>query len=220
MNATLAIDCAFPQALLALRVGDSLAMRSFGPQRSHALRLLGELELLLTELEVSAKDLGRIGVGQGPGSFTGLRVALATASGLAEATGANLVGFATFDALPIASAPTLYAFDARQGMVYCGLRQGEEWLEPALPRSIDEAQALLKPRAKKFFGTASERYPELAQDLDLLSLPPHADAQRALDLTELARHDKPVLPTYKEGAQAQRLFGTPVLGRPLDGDEI
>ena len=219
MNATLAIDCAFPQALVALRVGDALAMRSFGPQRSHALRLIGELDALLQELGISAAALTRIGVGQGPGSFTGLRVALASASGLAEASGAHLVGFATFDALPIADRPTLYAFDARQGMVYCGLRQGEDWLEAPLPRSIDEALGL-KPRCECFFGAAALRYPQLIEGLNVIDLPAHADAARALALTEAAPTGKPVLPTYKEGAQAQRLFGTPELGRALDGDEL
>ena len=135
------------------------------------------------------------------------------------ASGAHLVGFATFDALPIADRPTLYAFDARQGMVYCGLRQGEDWLEAPLPRSIDEALGL-KPRCECFFGAAALRYPQLIEGLNVIDLPAHADAARALALTEAAPTGKPVLPTYKEGAQAQRLFGTPELGRALDGDEL
>ena len=68
----LAIDCAFPDAVIALSDGERILMRQFGPQRSHALSIIAELERLLAEANVKAEQLDRIGVGQGPGSFTGL----------------------------------------------------------------------------------------------------------------------------------------------------
>ena len=219
MNASLAIDCAFPDAVLALSADGRVSSCRFAPQRSHAMRLLPALEGLLADHGVQASQLRRIGDGQGPGSFTGLRVALASAAGLAQASGAELVGFATFDALPLHPELVLYAFDARSGRVYAGLRQGEHWLEPPLPRPIAEARKLAE-RAALLFGDAAARYPELQQATRHLSGPYCGDPERMLALTAAAQPGKPVLPTYKEGAQAQRLFGTPDLGRPLDGDEV
>ena len=219
MSLTLAIDCAFPTAVIAIGTPEAVLWRSFGPQRSHALRLIGELESLLDEAGLPVSAIERIGVGQGPGSFTGLRVALASASGLVQAAGAELVGFASFDALPVWDEPTLIAFDARAGMVYSALAQGETWLEAPRPRSIAEA-AELGARAQFVYGEGLQRYPELGEGLIVRNAHCHADPDRAIALSRAAVPGRPVLPTYKEGAQAQKLFGSPDIGRALDGDEL
>ena len=219
MNTALIIDCAFPDAVIALRHNESIQSACFGPQRSHALRIVDELDGLLRKAGLKADQIDRIGVGQGPGSFTGLRVALATATGLAQAGGAELVGFSTFDALPVFERPTLYAFDARQGMVYCGVRVDERWVHQPAALSVADA-ALLKTEVDGFLGNAGARYPELVDGLRNCDLGHHPVAERALALTAQAVSGRAVLPTYKEGAQAQRLFGTPDLGRALDADEL
>jgi tRNA threonylcarbamoyl adenosine modification protein YeaZ len=219
MNALLVIDCAFSDAMLGLRINGRMEHRSFGPQRSHALRLVSEVEALLKHTGIKAEAIGRVGIGQGPGSFTGLRVALATGNGIATALGAELVGFSTFDALPVFEGSVLHAFDARKGVVYCGLREGAQWLHEPAPRPLDEAMAI-SAQATHLYGDASQRYPELIQHLKPLQGPFQADPKRALDLSAQAAPNQLVLPTYKEGAQAQILFGTPKLGRALDGDEL
>jgi tRNA threonylcarbamoyl adenosine modification protein YeaZ len=219
MTALLAIDCAFPEALIALRLGERIFSRSFGPQRSHALRMIDELQALFDEAEIVPSQLSRIGVGQGPGSFTGLRVALASAGGLAQASDAELVGFSTFDALPLAQDIVFVAFDARSDVVYCGLREGEHWLVEVRPRPIEEA-VVLAARAGSFYGNSAARYPQLANGLTVIDVEHHIVAERALNLSAAATFGGLVLPTYKEGAQAQNLFGSPDLGRALDGDEL
>ena len=55
--------------------------------RKHTERLLPGLEWIFTELGIEPKELGAIVVGIGPGSFTGLRVGLSTAKGLAHSLG-------------------------------------------------------------------------------------------------------------------------------------
>ena len=65
---------------------------------------------VLAEGGISARDLDRIAVTRGPGGFTGVRVGLATARGLALATGAPVVGFSTFAAL-LLSLPPVQDFD-------------------------------------------------------------------------------------------------------------
>ena len=66
-------------------------------QRAHATDLLPQLDRLLREHRVdgvvpSARDASAIAVGIGPGSYTGTRIGIATALGLARASGARLIG--------------------------------------------------------------------------------------------------------------------------------
>ena len=219
MSILLSIDCAFPEAVIAVQRDAVTTWRSFGPQRSHALRLIDELHELFSAAQVEGSSITRIGVGQGPGSFTGLRVALATATGLAQAYRAELVGFSTFEALPLVDEPTLFAFDARQGMVYAGVRSQQDWIHEPAAISVKDALAL-KSDAVCILGTAAQRYSELSEGLQTTALSHHADPSRCLELTRRAHAEQIVLPTYKEGAQAQRLFGSPELGRALDADEL
>ncbi|MBE3582120.1 MAG: tRNA (adenosine(37)-N6)-threonylcarbamoyltransferase complex dimerization subunit type 1 TsaB [Thermoanaerobacteraceae bacterium] len=70
----------------------------------HSRRLLPVISSLLEEVGVKIKDLAGIAVALGPGSFTGLRIGLATAKGLAHAGGKPLVGVPTLDALALNAA--------------------------------------------------------------------------------------------------------------------
>lgn len=93
---------------------------------------------LLTEIERAAEAAGgwraveRIAVGIGPGSFTGLRIGIATARALAAATGLSATGVCTLDALgrglslstPVARA-SLAVLDARRGEVFAGLYEAD-----------------------------------------------------------------------------------------------
>lgn len=103
----LAIDTATRRATLALGAADDgrpLLVRAWGVGHRHAETLLPGLEMLLAEAGRGAHDLGGIVAGLGPGSFTGLRVGLATAKTLAHGLGVPLVGIATTDALALAAA--------------------------------------------------------------------------------------------------------------------
>ena len=93
-------------------------------------------ELLLAEVEAAAEALGgwdeveRIAVGVGPGSFTGLRIGIATARALAQARSLPLAGVGSLDALAagIARSPAgpgrhaLAVLDARRGQAFAALR--------------------------------------------------------------------------------------------------
>jgi tRNA threonylcarbamoyladenosine biosynthesis protein TsaB len=82
----------------------------------------------MDEAQVGWGELDRIAVGLGPGTFTGLRIGVATAKALAQATGAELVGVSTLQALALNVnmlgdrdvGVVLAVLDARRGEVYAG----------------------------------------------------------------------------------------------------
>lgn len=92
---------------------------------NHSEQLLPLVDEVLARAGVKLDALDRIAVGVGPGSFTGVRIAVATAKGLHLASGVTLVGVSSLDAL-VASAwgacgPVLAALDARRGELYAAL---------------------------------------------------------------------------------------------------
>jgi tRNA threonylcarbamoyladenosine biosynthesis protein TsaB len=104
-----------------LKDGVVLARRSEPMQRGHQERLAVLVDEVVRQAHAGFHELDRIGVTTGPGSFTGLRVGLAFARGLALALGVPCVGLGTLEALA-ASAPsggwTAAAVDARRGQIY------------------------------------------------------------------------------------------------------
>ncbi|HWV38604.1 MAG TPA: tRNA (adenosine(37)-N6)-threonylcarbamoyltransferase complex dimerization subunit type 1 TsaB [Vulgatibacter sp.] len=112
-----------------------LARRDRGPTGpNHSTLLPGWIDEVLQEAGVRLQELDGIGVGIGPGSFTGLRISLATAKGLAYAARLPLAGVSTLQAMALQArglVPHAGAFvpllDARKREVYAGfyLPQGD-----------------------------------------------------------------------------------------------
>lgn len=121
---TLAVDCATSYLALALVDAEGRVVASFAADvgREHASRLVPELHAITNGVPGWRERLERVVAGVGPGSYTGLRVALATASGLARAVGAEVRGAPTFAALAAGVlAPgegAVVTLDARRGNVY------------------------------------------------------------------------------------------------------
>jgi len=100
----LGLDTATPATAVALRLGDGRTLQARddpdpGDHPGHATRLLDLARGLLVEADVAWSELGRIAVGVGPGTFTGLRVGVATARALAQSLSAQLVGVSSLQAL-------------------------------------------------------------------------------------------------------------------------
>ena len=99
-----------------------LASRSEPMDRGHAERLLPLVAEVLEEAGIAARDCRRFVATTGPGSFTGLRVAIAAARGMALAAGGDSAGISTLAALSAgASGAVLACIDARHGHVYAEL---------------------------------------------------------------------------------------------------
>src|SRR5882724_976537 len=92
---------------------------------THSERMMVVVDRLLTDCGWSATELEGLAVSVGPGSFTGLRVGIATVKGLALALGLPVAPVPTLDALaatlPFADAPVCPLLDARKGEIYCSL---------------------------------------------------------------------------------------------------
>lgn len=123
---------------------------------AHASDLLPALERLLGELDARPRDIMRVAVGIGPGSYTGLRVGVATAQGLARGTGAPLVGVPSCEALAFAECgddeQVARLLDARSGELYFARYEKRGGLLRVLdaPRvcSPEEVRDLLPPGAR------------------------------------------------------------------------
>ena len=106
--AVLAFDTATAATVVGFSVGGelicALADRPTSDERPrHAERLLSLCEQALAEASIGWEEVDLIGVGVGPGTFTGLRIGAATAQGLAQANGAELVAVSTLEALALAA---------------------------------------------------------------------------------------------------------------------
>lgn len=92
---------------------------------THSRRLLTGIDRLLQETGLDWREIDGVAVSLGPGSFTGLRIGLATAKGLVMASGAKLIGVGTLDGLAsqlFGVGDTLICplLDARKKEIYCG----------------------------------------------------------------------------------------------------
>ena len=111
---TLAFDTATTVATSALlEDGNVLGERTGVPAR-----LLEDVDALLTGADADPKELGRIVVGTGPGSFTSLRMGLAASRTLALALDAKVAGVSTLDALAAGAPAALPVIDARRREVF------------------------------------------------------------------------------------------------------
>ena len=111
---------------------------------THSRRLLAGVDWLLQETAIERSAIDAVAVSLGPGSFTGLRIGLATAKGLAMAAGAKLIGVGTLDGLAaqffaagdILICPVL---DARKKEIYCGFYRCDN---QGIPRLQEECQVI------------------------------------------------------------------------------
>ena len=134
----LAVESATLSGGVALLDGDRLLGEiTLNIAITHSERLMSAVDRLLADCGLGPADLDGLAVSVGPGSFTGLRVGLATVKALAMALDLPVAPVPTLDALasrlPFADAPVCPILDARKGEVYLSLyrwrggRMAREW---------------------------------------------------------------------------------------------
>ena len=193
---TLAFDTATSAATAALvRDGEVL-----GERVSRAVRVLEDADELLREAGAERSELTGVVVGTGPGSFTGLRMGLAAARGLALALDVPVAGVSTLDALAAGSPGALPVVDGGRREVFT-LVAGEPWC--ASPQALElEAGTVC-------VGDGAVRYREVLEASGA-EVPPDGDERhlpRARFHAELARNfgsAEAVEPLYLRLPDAER----------------
>ena len=178
---TLAFDTATDSATSAL-VDDGEVL---GERTSRAVTLLEDIDALLRQGGAHPRDLGVLVVGVGPGSFTGVRIGLAAARGLAFALDLQGAGVSTLDALAAGAPGAVPVVDARRSEVFT---------------LIDGSPAVLAPvdmhvdAGGVYVGDGALRYRELLEERGAV-VPPESDDRhrpRARFHAQLARDFGPV----------------------------
>ncbi|MDX6413876.1 MAG: tRNA threonylcarbamoyladenosine biosynthesis protein TsaB [Gaiellaceae bacterium] len=191
----LAFDTATDVATSALVDGEEV----LGERTSRAVTVLEDLDALLRQAGAHTRELGGLAVGIGPGSFTGVRIGLATARGLSLALGVPVAGVSSLDALAAGAPGAVPVIDARRGEVF--ILQGE-------PRVLAPEDVDLAPGAV-CVGSGAVRYRSALEEAGA-EIPPDQDERhlpRACFHAALARDFGPaeaVEPLYLRVPDADR----------------
>ena len=117
-----------------------LAETTINIKKNHSITLMPAIDFLMTSLDLTPKDLDRIVVAEGPGSYTGLRIAVATAKTLAHTLDIELVGMSSLLALVPSQQQSLVVplMDARRNNVYAGFYENAKPVMPEAHLSLAE----------------------------------------------------------------------------------
>lgn len=197
---------------------------------THSQKLMPIIDQLLSSLELSMEDIDTIAASRGPGSFTGIRIGIATIKGLAHGRKIPIVGVSSLEGLAynITYSKELICpiMDARRNQVYTGVYKWENHklinIVEEAPLSINELMDKLKEREEKviFLGDGLGRYKEdIISGLGEKALfaPLYVNMQRASSIAQLALdkinngESKPedylsIAPIYLRKSEAERQY--------------
>lgn len=117
-----------------------LAETMINIKKNHSITLMPAIDFLMASLDWTPKDLDRIVVAEGPGSYTGLRIAVATAKTLAHTLNIELVGMSSLLSLVPRQQEGLLVplMDARRNNVYAGFYENAKPVMPEAHLSFAE----------------------------------------------------------------------------------
>jgi len=203
-------------------IGGSVVHGVITKRAEHASGLVPLIEEVLSRADVERADIRTIVVGEGPGSFTGVRVAAATAKGLSRALGTPLVAVSSLAAAAMVADtdPIRYAlFDARAERVYgacygVGSAMVETLVQPHAGELRDVLAGDVPPGAV-FVGEGAELHRALIESAGFDVAPTDPDSPLALGLVEYVRRQPGLAevadvsswePEYVRAAGAERLW--------------
>jgi tRNA threonylcarbamoyladenosine biosynthesis protein TsaB len=194
----------------------SVAQRYVEMRQGHAEALMGMISAVMEESSIGYQDLDRIAVSVGPGSFTGTRVGIAAARGIALAAGKPLVAASSLAIIAEmvrrqgAGRPVAVALAAGRGDVYLEVYDTEgRSIEPAQVLALEEAARLIAPINPIVAGSA-------AADVARSAGPEHGGLETsgilwpdarvlALMAVSLEPPTEPPIPLYLKPADAKPL---------------
>ncbi|MEZ8142205.1 tRNA N6-adenosine(37)-N6-threonylcarbamoyltransferase complex dimerization subunit TsaB [Enterovibrio norvegicus FF-33] len=195
----LAVDTATENCSVALKVGNETISRCEIAPREHTTKILPMVDSVLAEAGLKLNQLDALAFGRGPGSFTGVRIGIGIAQGLAFGANLPMVGVSTLAAMAQQAYRrnqannVLATIDARMNEIYVG---GYQRLENGDWKRVVE-EAVLPPdhfrptlSEDKWFtaGTGWQAYPDLASQLHLETTDSGVLYPEAEDMLILAHH--------------------------------
>lgn len=192
----LAFDSSAAACSVALRQDGAEIAREFrAMERGHAEALVPLIEATLARAAVGFEDIDAVAATVGPGSFTGVRIGLATARGLSLALGVPVLGVTTFEAVALAArracgrprVPFLIVLDAKRADVYAQLLSADG--EPAGPPAAlapSVAAAMIPPGPGVLAGDGAGHVRPFVERREVIVAPGpgHADAADVAELAE------------------------------------
>lgn len=195
----LAVDTATEACSAALLVGEQVFSRWEEAPRDHTRKILPMVQAVLDDAGITLDKLDAIAFGRGPGSFTGVRIGIGVAQGLAFGAGVPLIGISTLAAMAQGAhrldgaEQVLTAIDARMNEVYFGryeLIDGR--MQLVGDEVVSDPEALVDVRGKlagrvTCVGTGFETYGEILSGLADELVASQVRFPAALDMLPLAR---------------------------------
>ena len=187
-----------------------LAETTINIKKNHSITLMPAIDFLMASLDWTPKDLDRIVVAEGPGSYTGLRIAVATAKTLAHTLNIELVGVSSLLALVPEQVEGLVipVMDARRNNVYAGFYQSGQSVRPEdhLPLAEVLEIAGVADQPVTFVGETAVFAEQIEAALPGVSVQPTlpdaaAIGRLGLDLPAQSIHD--FVPNYLKRVEAE-----------------
>lgn len=160
----LALDLSSTQGVIAVvKEGQVIYEAAFTAERSHNAQVFAPLGEALAAV---GEDAGILAIGTGPGSYTGVRIAIAAAQGIALSRGWPVIGWPSLTTGPSASYPVIG--DARRGMYYV-TTVTERWLGPI--EIVDADTALARVQSTEGEWSSFDAKPPLGLSQVILRQP-------------------------------------------------
>ncbi len=218
----LAIDSSGSAASVAVGTEDKLLAHHYIDDKlTHSQKLMPMVDSVLQDLGMTASDIDIFGAVTGPGSFTGLRIGIATVKGLAAALGKPVVGINSLMAMaynfPCSDIPVYPLIDARNRQVYAGCYRfsGGEITETSSPfcEDIEKISAQITSPAIVMGDGAAAYRSILLENENIIFAPPHLNmlsgAGAYMGMISLIKQEKTIkgselLPLYLKKSQAEQ----------------
>jgi len=193
----LGIDVSGPGGGAALLVDGATTLRRIPPAVRRGRDLVPAIAALLAEKGLEPADLDLVACGVGPGSFTGIRIGVATAAALAWAAGRPVLGVDSLEAIAHGAPPearhVLVALDARRGRLFAARfrREGQALLAEGPSRNATPAEAVAGlPPETCVLGAGRDLYPELRAFPGSAEAPVRPDLVARLAAARFARGER------------------------------
>ena len=168
---TIAMETSSRMGSIAVGIGDRcLQEHTFSGPMQHATELLPAVELLMDDIGFSPADIGVVAVSIGPGSFTGVRIAVMAARTLSQVLGCRLVGVPTTEVLALnapqdGSVPIGVVLDARRGMIFAACYQ---WVSASVEGGAGGMGPVLQTLLEPTLGDPKEILARWPRNIQLL----------------------------------------------------